>query len=886
MTNWLRLGKSGVSRQTASTEMTGKRKLLFRLPCLLIFFTTVMTTVGQQIPCHREYAMKVALLSGMAGKADPDFVSKALDFLEQEIQEKCPGDSANLADIEYLKGNLDLVTYDMAGARSHFRVARDLAITMTQLSRIDQNTGSAWFLDSEYDKAKRYFLHALAEQESLDAFMPARFLDLYDNLGSTCFEQGDMQGAWKWWNLSEQTVLKYFPSDSMKVSEALNNAALVSFGLKDWQRAVNDFRGALLLNPSQGKESARREVSIRKNLAIALMKNGQSHEAERVLDSLLSANNLPFLDRPVFRSEIYRLKAWIRYADGETTQSDSLLNIGREMIRELPAESVPGSAALTNFRILRDRACMHYLQTERDHQTPSGTISDDSLFGMLGKAFDAVNVFRNEITGIPEYILIHDSAEILLSRILDVGFTLSSTRPEILPVLLSIAGNYHQRSRRADALMKHRDGYPAGDPLIARWLQVNRKIYLEEKLALQLASTDQWQDPVREQRMFLLKNEYDSLAAIIHDHYPTDPGMTTQGSPGERLSSHEAILDYIVANRWIYLFIIRNDTIVLVRSERDPRLRELVKELKVALQTDDESSFEPLSHAVSGTLVHPALTWLKGITRLYIIPGRQLSGLPFECLREKPENGRLPRFLAERFTLSYHLSLDEITPDGRWDQQDEKDNTDHACDFLAFSPAFGEQQHLAELGNAEPEAREISEMFRASGCMAEVFAGEEADEATFLDKLSVGNIIHIATHSKLDPDHPRQSGLHFWKQSPVGSGDELLDGILEVGEVNGLRLSCELLTLSSCPLGRFDVKEARPYHDMRSTFLDAGAQRVLYSLWNISDKYTRRFMKDFYRSYLGGNTFPESLRSARLRMLNDPATASPYFWAAFVLMTK
>jgi len=64
MTNWLRLGKSGVSRQTASTERTGKRKMLFRLPCLLIFFMAVMTTVGQHIPCHGEYAMKVALLSG------------------------------------------------------------------------------------------------------------------------------------------------------------------------------------------------------------------------------------------------------------------------------------------------------------------------------------------------------------------------------------------------------------------------------------------------------------------------------------------------------------------------------------------------------------------------------------------------------------------------------------------------------------------------------------------------------------------------------------------------------------------------------------------------------------------------------------------------------
>lgn len=877
--------------------MKSKRKLLFRMFCLFYFLIAVMTTAGQHIPCHGEYAMKITFLSGMAGKADPDFVSKALDFLDREIQEKCPGDSANLADIEYLRGNLDLVAYDMAGAHSHYRVARDMAITLTQLARIDQNTGSAWFLESEYDKAKRYFMHALAEQESLDVFMPARFLDLYDNLGSTCFEQGDLHGAWKWWNLSEQTVLKYFPSDSMKFSEALNNSALVYFGLKEWQKAVNDFQRALLLNPSQGKESARREVSIRKNLAIALMKNGQTHEAERVLDSLLNANNMPFLDRPVFRSEIYRLKAWIRYAEGETTQSDSLLNICLEMVREIPAVSVPGTAALTHFRILRDRAFMHYLLSERNHQSSSGnlrttflpssgTLPDDSLFGMFVDACDALDIFRNEVNGVPDYILIHDSAEIFLDRILDVGFTLSSRRPEILPGLLSIAENDHQRVRRADALMKHGEEDPAPDPLIGRWLQVNRQIYLEEKLALQMVSAGQWQDPVREQRMFLLKNEYDSLAASIHDHYPYDPGITAQGPPGNRLSPHEAILDYIVAKGWIYLFIIRNDTIVLVRSERDPRLPELVKELKVSLQIDDESSFEPLSHAVSRALVYPALPWLNGVTRLYIIPGRRLSGLPFECLREKPENGRLPRFLAECFTLSYHLSLDEITPDGNWDQQEEKGNTGHAYDFLAFSPAFGGQQDLADLGNAEPEVREISEMFQASGCMAKVIAGEEADEATFLNTLSVGNIIHIATHSKLDRDHPRQSGLHFWKQSPVGSGDELLDGILEVGEVNGLRLSCDLLTLSSCPLGHFDVGEVRPANDVRSTFLDAGAQRVMYSLWNISDKYTRRFMKDFYRSYLGGKTFPESLRSARLRMLNDPATASPYFWAAFVLMTK
>jgi len=64
--------------------------------------------------------------------------------------------------------------------------------------------------------------------------------------------------------------------------------------------------------------------------------------------------------------------------------------------------------------------------------------------------------------------------------------------------------------------------------------------------------------------------------------------------------------------------------------------------------------------------------------------------------------------------------------------------------------------------------------------------------------------------------------------------------------------------------------------------LQAGAQTVVMSLWQVDDQATRDLMIGYYQQLAKGSARAEALRNAQLALLRDSRTASPYYWAAFL----
>ena len=97
-----------------------------------------------------------------------------------------------------------------------------------------------------------------------------------------------------------------------------------------------------------------------------------------------------------------------------------------------------------------------------------------------------------------------------------------------------------------------------------------------------------------------------------------------------------------------------------------------------------------------------------------------------------------------------------------------------------------------------------------------------------------------------------------------------------------MHLNAKLVTLSACNTGVGPVGEAG-VANLVNAFIEAGAESVVSTLWELEDHSTSRLMTDFYRPRRNARTGSRKhseTRSFELIKEQDP----PYFWASFQLV--
>jgi CHAT domain-containing protein len=67
-----------------------------------------------------------------------------------------------------------------------------------------------------------------------------------------------------------------------------------------------------------------------------------------------------------------------------------------------------------------------------------------------------------------------------------------------------------------------------------------------------------------------------------------------------------------------------------------------------------------------------------------------------------------------------------------------------------------------------------------------------------------------------------------------------------------------------------------------NAFIEAGADSVVSTLWELEDHSTSQMMTDFYRHVAMHEPEAEALRAAQLELIKDKAP--PYYWASFQLV--
>jgi len=143
-------------------------------------------------------------------------------------------------------------------------------------------------------------------------------------------------------------------------------------------------------------------------------------------------------------------------------------------------------------------------------------------------------------------------------------------------------------------------------------------------------------------------------------------------------------------------------------------------------------------------------------------------------------------------------------------------------------------------------------------------------------------VLHLATFGILNKHNP----LFSYVELASGGGH---DGRLEVHEIFGLNLTADLVVLSACQTGigsgsLADVPAADDWVGLNRAFLQAGASRIVATLWSVEDWSTASFMDRFYGEYSTGGDPVRALADAQRAALATSATAHPFAWAGFIIV--
>ncbi len=153
-----------------------------------------------------------------------------------------------------------------------------------------------------------------------------------------------------------------------------------------------------------------------------------------------------------------------------------------------------------------------------------------------------------------------------------------------------------------------------------------------------------------------------------------------------------------------------------------------------------------------------------------------------------------------------------------------------------------------------------------------LFVDTEATECVLQTHGPKSKSIHIATHG------------YFRQDNPMFSSIRLGTSHLSLYDMAHLQLPVELVVLSGCATGLNVVTPGDELMGLVRGLLQAGAQSLVLSLWDVHDDSTKEFMIEFYTQFQQGRSKAEAMQMASISLREH--RPHPYHWAPFLLIGK
>lgn len=200
-------------------------------------------------------------------------------------------------------------------------------------------------------------------------------------------------------------------------------------------------------------------------------------------------------------------------------------------------------------------------------------------------------------------------------------------------------------------------------------------------------------------------------------------------------------------------------------------------------------------------------------------------------------------------------------------------------------------ENVSRLPGTRKEVINITGLLDESGFETETFMEYEANEYQ-LKVLKSPWILHLATHGYFMDDQSEDRKNPLLRSGLLLAGcengfqeyeGEMEDGILTAYEALDLELSrTKLVVLSACETALGEVRSGEGVYGLQRSFMIAGAEYLLMSLWSVDDNATAEFMAAFYQYWLESGDIRQGYDMAVNVIRED--YVEPFYWGAFILM--
>ena len=326
-------------------------------------------------------------------------------------------------------------------------------------------------------------------------------------------------------------------------------------------------------------------------------------------------------------------------------------------------------------------------------------------------------------------------------------------------------------------------------------------------------------------------------------------------------NDNATLVSYFIGKENSYQFTADNDGIKMkmISSTKDFELK-----IKDFIQYFDSpttinNDIPKFNNSAYNTFIALQVNHLKETPNLVIIPDGLLNFLPFESLLTASTTSitfsEMP-FLVKEKSVAYAYNV--------YDYLNKSEDLEDLS-ILGVFPVF--ENTPQALNYSIDEAEAIEYQFK----IVSLFK-DDATKSNFLNQSKNATLLHLSTHA--------------------GSGDFIvpanipfIDDILYLPELYSLDMTGKTVVLSACETGIGKLQSGEGAISIARGFKYAGAEKVLFTLWEVNDKSTSEVMAAFYKELKNGSSVFESNHKSKLDYLNNPEISnlkkSPYYWNSF-----